>query len=174
LVAGTAKPTSRTSSVGRLFDAVSSLLGLCHVARFEGEAAMALEAAADRIAPPRYRLSISSDATWTADPADLIRAVVEDQQNGIDVGVIAGAFHVALRDLVVDGCERVRETSGLDSVVLTGGVFMNARLLEMAAMELAIRNFRVLTPRLVPCNDGGLSLGQAWVAVCALEEEQCA
>ena len=135
---------------------------------------MALEAAADRIPHARYSLPISSDATWTADPADLIRAVVEDHRNGIDTGVIAGAFHVALRDLVVRGCERVRETAGLNGVVLTGGVFMNARLMEMATTALTARQFDVLLPRLVPCNDGGLSLGQAYAAVCALEDEPCA
>ncbi|MDQ2664575.1 MAG: carbamoyltransferase HypF [Gemmatimonadota bacterium] len=164
----------RTSSVGRLFDAVASLLGLCHVARFEGEAAMALEAAADRIPHARYSIPISSDAMWTADPADLIRAVVADHRNGIDIGVIAGAFHASLRELIARGCERVRETTGLNSVVLTGGVFMNAMLLELTATELAVRHFDVLIPRLVPCNDGGLSLGQAYVAVRALEDDPCA
>ncbi len=173
LVAGRALRTPRTSSVGRLFDAVSSLLGLCHVARYEGEAAMALEAAADRIPHARYSIPISSDAMWTADPADLIRAVVKDHRHGIDLGVIAGGFHVALRDLIVRGCERVRETAGVKSVVLTGGVFMNARLTGMAATELEVRQFDVFIPRLVPCNDGGLSLGQAYVAVRALEDELC-
>ena len=87
---------------------------------------------------------------------------------------MAGAFHVALSDLVVRGCERMRETANLDRVVLTGGVFMNAMLLELTATALSARHFEVFLPRLVPCNDGGLSLGQAYVAICALEDERCA
>ena len=163
-----------TSSVGRLFDAVSSLLGICHVARFEGEAAMALEAAADPHARARYDLTISDGDRWTADPSELIRAIIHDRTVGVDVGTIAGAFHVAMRDLIVRGCERIRETSGIDSVALSGGVFMNTMLLDMAATALSERQFTVLIPRLVPCNDGGLSLGQAYVALCALEDDPCA
>lgn len=164
----------RTSSIGRLFDAVSSLLGLCHVAQFEGEAAMALEAAADLRAERRYSMELSDGPAWTADPAAMIRSIVNDRDSGVAVAAIAGAFHVALGELIVRGCERVREESGVSTVVLSGGVFMNALLLEGAAGALAAARFRVYAQRLVPCNDGGLSLGQAHVARCALEEDLCA
>ena len=164
----------RTSSVGRLFDAVSSLLGICHVARFEGEAAMALEAVANPRAARRYTFELSDETLWTADSSGLICGVMNDARRGSDVADIAGAFHIALCDLVVRGCERVREATATSTVVLSGGVFMNRMLLELAAEALVTARFAVLVPRLVPCNDGGLSLGQAYVAACALEEDQCA
>lgn len=166
--------TPRTSSVGRLFDGVASLLGLCHVASFEGEAAVALEAAASPHATPGYPVALSAAPCWTADPAGIIEGVVADLERGRDRREIAAAFHSALRDLVVLGCERIREETGLATVVLSGGVFVNARLTESANDALAARRFRVLVPRQVPCNDGGLSLGQAYVAACALQEEICA
>ena len=169
-----AEGTPRTSSVGRLFDAVASLLGLCHVASFEGEAAMALEGAATSRVARGYSVTLSGGARWTADPASIIEGVVADLARGRDRSEIASAFHGALRDLVVLGCERIREETGVETVVLSGGVFMNAMLAESALAALGARRFRVLLPRRVPCNDGGLSLGQAYVAACALQEDLCA
>ena len=164
----------RTSSVGRLFDAVASLAGLCHVASFEGEAAMALEGAAGNRVAPAYPVALGDGAHWTADPATIIEGVVADLARGRDRSDIAAAFHAALRDLVVLGCERIREDTGLETVVLSGGVFANALLAGSAHEMLATRGFRVLLPRQAPCNDGGLALGQAYVAACAVEEDPCA
>lgn len=160
----------RTSSIGRLFDAVTSLLGLCHVSRFEGEAAMALEGAGDARATSRYTMPLSDAETWTAEPSALIRAVLEDRARGTDVATIAGAFHVALAELVVRGCLRAREQTGTNVVALGGGVFVNRLLLALSLSGLAAERFDVHAPRLAPCNDGGLSLGQAYVAACALED----
>lgn len=164
----------RTSSVGRLFDAVASLLGLCQVSRFEGEAAMRLEAAAEISGARPYETAISGGDTWTAAPGDIVRGVVRDLDRGRDVAAIAGAFHLALRDLVVAGCERMREATGTTTVALGGGVFLNALLLALVHEALSARRFRVLIPRLVPCNDGGLALGQVHVAAHALQEDPCA
>lgn len=167
----------RTSSIGRLFDAVASLLGVRHVSRYEGEAAMALEAVADPRAKPRYpvsRLGTGGDAAWTADPGGIIRGVLADRARGRLVPEIAGAFHLALGDLIVAGCDRIRAESGVGTVALGGGVFMNALLLTLSHDALIARGFRVLVPRLVPCNDGGLSLGQAHVASLAIREDVCA
>ena len=72
------------------------------------------------------------------------------------------------------GCQRVRDTAGVDTVALSGGVFVNRLLLSLAAEALTAAGFRVLLQSQVPCNDGGLSLGQAYVAACALEDELCA
>ena len=166
--------TPQTSSVGRLFDAVASLLGICHVASFEGEAAMALESLAGSDAITRYPVTLSSGVTWTSDAASIVEGVVSDITAGRSRSDIAGAFHGALRDLIVLGCERIRESSGLGTVVLSGGVFVNALLAESANEALRARGFHVLLPHLVPCNDGGLSLGQAYVAACALQEDLCA
>ena len=165
--------TPQTSSVGRLFDAVASLLGLCHVASFEGEGAMALEAAAGSRLGSRYGITLSGGASWTADPASVIEGVVADLARGRDRADIAANFHGALRDLIVMGCERIREELGVETVVLSGGVFVNALLTEGAHEMLVARRFHVLVPRQIPCNDGGLSLGQAYVAACALQEDLC-
>jgi hydrogenase maturation protein HypF len=166
--------TPRTSSVGRLFDAVASLVDLCHVASFEGEAAMALESLADGRIEDAYPVMLSGGDTWTADPGTVIEGVLTDLRRGRNVSEIAGAFHQTMSELVLQGCERVRASSGLDTVVLSGGVFVNALLTATAVRLLTMRGFRVLLPRQVPCNDGGLALGQAYVASCALEEELCA
>ena len=166
----------RTSSVGRLFDAVASLLDLCHVASFEGQGAMALAEAAGSQLARRYAISLcgGGGACWTADSAPIIEGVVADMVHGVERSTIAAAFHGALCDLVVLGCNRVREETGLATVVLSGGVFVNPLLAESAHEALVARRFTVLLPRDVPCNDGGLALGQAYVAACALEEESCA
>ena len=169
-----AAPMPSTSSVGRLFDAVASLLGICHVASFEGEAAMALESLAGGQTEHGYPVALSEDVVWTVDAASIMHSVLHDLSHGRSAPEIAGAFHSTLRDLIVMGCERTREDSGLQLVVLSGGVFANKLLLESANDALRSRGFRVLLPRDVPCNDGGLALGQAYVAACALEEELCA
>ena len=164
----------RTSSIGRLFDAVASLLGVCDVATHEGQAAMAVEAAAGSVRAPGYPITLSEGTPWTADPAPIIRGVLGDLAARRYVSEVAAAFHSTLSDLVVLGCERIREEVGLETVVLSGGVFMNARLAGQAHDALVARRFRVLMPRQVPCNDGGLALGQAYVATCALQESPCA
>ena len=166
--------TPRTSSIGRLFDAVASLLGICHIASYEGEAAIALENAADGRVVSRYPVAIGDEALWTANPALIIEGVLTDIERGHARAGIAAAFHGAVRDLIVLGCERIREQTGIRDVVLTGGVFMNVLLAESAHDSLVSRRFRVFLPRLAPCNDGGLALGQAYVAACALREDLCA
>ena len=165
--------TPQTSSVGRLFDAVASLIGLCHESSFEGEAALQLEAAARGTVSNRYPVTLSGGECWTSDPANIIEGVVTDLARGRTRSDIASAFHGALRALIVLGCERIRESLGRETVVLSGGVFCNALLAESASVALVARGFRVLLPRLVPCNDGGLSLGQAYVAACAHQEDSC-
>jgi hydrogenase maturation protein HypF len=165
---------TQTSSVGRLFDAVASLLDVCHVARFDGEAPMSLEAIADSRARRRYPVTIAGEGPWNLDPGDIIRGIVEDRRNGLGTREIAGAFHLTLSDAIVAGCERIRESTGLVTVALGGGAFMNGLLLASACEALVARGFRVLAPLEVPCNDGGLALGQAYVAAHALAEDVCA
>ncbi len=172
-LAGRPQATQRTSSIGRLFDAVASLAGFCHVAHHEGEAAMALEAAAANVVAQGYPVSIGEGTPFTFDASAIIHGVLSDLARDRDRVEIAAAFHTTLADLVVMACQRMREETGLDCVALSGGVFVNRRLTECASAALESRRFRVLLPRLAPCNDGGLALGQAYVAACALEEELC-
>ncbi|HEV2244162.1 MAG TPA: carbamoyltransferase HypF, partial [Streptosporangiaceae bacterium] len=99
--------------------------------------------------------------------ADLVRAVVEDLAGGTDRSVVAARFHNGVASLITDCCLRLRERHGLGTVALSGGVFQNVLLLHAAVGQLEACGFRVLTHSRVPCNDGGISLGQAVVAAAA-------
>lgn len=162
-----------TSSAGRLFDAVAAILGLQDVSRFEGQAAMALEAAADRSTFATYPVDHrATDAGWVIDTAPLIRDITADSLAGVSIAEIAGAFHNALRSLIVETVVLVAQRTGIRRVALTGGVFQNALLTERAAIALERRGFDVLLHRQVPANDGGLALGQAYVAAFALQHSR--
>ncbi|MEU9123957.1 carbamoyltransferase HypF [Streptomyces sp. NPDC048506] len=165
-----------TSSMGRLFDAVSSLAGICHHAGYEAQAAVELEAAAlaaadDAPGRPGYAFALrtappggAADADTIADPAPLLTAVVADVRAGTAPALIAARFHTAVAELVHRGCVLAREQAGVDTVALTGGVFANTVLAEATARLLRQDGFTVLRHRRVPPNDGGLALGQIVVA----------
>jgi hydrogenase maturation protein HypF len=155
------------SSMGRLFDAVSFLLGLCERNTYEGEAAVALQIAAEEAAgePGRYDWSIGEEEGYlTVDPLPLVRGIIDDIAAGIPAGRIALGFHRAVADLVRACCRSIRDATGLEKVALSGGVFQNALLAEMTINRLRREGFEPLTHRQVPPNDGGISLGQAVVA----------
>ncbi|WP_043268531.1 carbamoyltransferase HypF [Streptomyces sp. CT34] len=161
-----------TSSMGRLFDAVSSLTGICHHAGYEAQAAVALEAAALTAGEehgPGYAFALSAGAgtggaELVADPAPVLAAVTEDVRAGTGRAVIAARFHAAVAGLVRRCCALARERTGLATVALTGGVFANTLLAETAAGLLRQDGCTVLRHRQVPPNDGGLALGQLLVA----------
>jgi hydrogenase maturation protein HypF len=152
-----------TSSMGRLFDAVSSLLGIRHVVSYEAQAAIEMEmtATAHLDAMRDYRFP---SAEMEIDATPVLRAIVADLRNGSPVGAIAAGFHVAVARLIAEMADRLRSRTGLDRVALSGGVFQNVLLVRLTRAKLVARGFRVLTHRLVPPNDGGLALGQAVVA----------
>ncbi|WP_234534388.1 carbamoyltransferase HypF [Streptomyces shenzhenensis] len=150
-----------TSSMGRLFDAVSSLAGVCHRAGYEAQAALELEAQAC--------------AAWGEDlaaypfggrfnPAPVLRAIIADLRRGTPVPVIASRFHRGVAEAVLDLCRGARRGTGLNTVALTGGVFANALLEDASADLLSGAGFTVLRHGEVPPNDGGLALGQLMVA----------
>ena len=157
-----------TSSMGRLFDAVSSLLGIRHVATYEAQAAMELQWAAEEAlgrgtpAPP-YRFGLSGG---TIDPSPVLRALVGGLRRAAGTGAMAAGFHAAVARLIGDVAVRQRAQTGIEVVALSGGVFQNVLLLGLARRELEAHGFEVLTHRAVPPNDGGLALGQAAVAGC--------
>ena len=170
-----------TSSVGRLFDAVAALLELRDVAQFEGQAAMELEAAANPSASRSYEFGlIENQLSATIDCAPVIRAVVGDIIAGVSTHEIAGGFHNALAGMIVQMARRARLATGIDQVAVSGGVFQNSLLAVKSVVGLRDAGFKVFTQRAVPCNDGGLSLGQAYVvALSSMHdktalEEQCA
>lgn len=154
-----------TSSVGRLFDAAAALLGLRTHAGYEAQAAIELEAAADPATTRSYGPLIhEQDGMLVADPGAVIRGLVEDRHRNRPVAEMAGAFHNAIRDLTVAMVTRLSRETGIRHVALTGGVFQNTRLVEGTAEALTRAGCTVLLHRRIPCNDGGLALGQAVVA----------
>jgi hydrogenase maturation protein HypF len=152
-----------SSSMGRLFDAVSSLLGVRHEASYEAQAAMELEwiATTHRHKARTYRFGQSNDEI---DPAPVLRALVDDLRAGYPVGALAAGFHHAVAVLIAETAIALRAATGLNRVALSGGVFQNVLLLALVQAELAAHDMDVLTHRLIPPNDGGLALGQAAVA----------
>ncbi|MBN1312855.1 MAG: carbamoyltransferase HypF [Anaerolineae bacterium] len=158
--------TPLTSSVGRLFDAVSAMLGICPVATFEAQAAIALELAARevdlrQVSP--YPFAI--DDTGVIRLGDLLAAIVADVQKGRPANHIAAAFHVTVAQMVIRAAELSRTQTEIDVVALSGGAFQNRLLLRLAREGLRSTGFEVLTHQQTPTNDGGLSLGQAVVAM---------
>ncbi|MDX3237330.1 carbamoyltransferase HypF [Streptomyces sp. ME03-5709C] len=160
-----------TSSMGRLFDAVASLAGVCHAAGYEAQAAVELEAAAVAAGGPppdgyafALRVGAGAGGATACDPGPVLAAVVADLTAGVPAGVIAGRFHRAVADLVRTVCATLRESEGVSTVALSGGVFANALLSSACARDLRADGFTVLRHRLVPPNDGGLALGQLVVA----------
>jgi len=152
-----------TSSVGRLFDAVAALAGLCQKASYEGQAAAELEAMVDREGKPEpYRFDLSSpdtDRPWRVDWGPAIEAVLADMARGASVSDISTSFHAGLVNVIV----RVAEQAKLSRIVLGGGCFQNTSLLESTITALRGAGFQVFWPCQVPANDGGLALGQlAW------------
>ena len=154
-----------TSSAGRLFDAVAALLGVRDTINYEGQAAVELEQlTAVGAEQAGYPARFSPGPPFTAAGPDLVRAAAEDLLAGQPADVISARFHRGVADLIVAGCVLLRESSGLGTVALSGGVFQNLLLLGTVVSLLEASGFRVLTHSRVPPNDGGISLGQAVVA----------
>jgi hydrogenase maturation protein HypF len=152
------------SSMGRLFDAVASLLGVRHRIDYEGQAAIELEALAESAgAPAGPPLPLAVRADRVIDPTAMVRGLVAALRAGTGPAVLAAAFHEAVADAVATVVARV--AGGVRLVGLTGGVFQNVLLLRACRNRLRGAGFEVLTHHTVPPNDGGLALGQAAVAM---------
>jgi hydrogenase maturation protein HypF len=155
--------TAQTSSCGRLFDAVASILGLRHEVTYEGQAAIELEMAASE-ATGVYPFQFTVDDPCQVDMRPAIEAIVRDLKRNEAIGVISGRFHRTVGQVIVEGCEKVRRSDGLSRACLSGGTFQNLLLLKHAVAGLRQRGFEVFLHQRVPPNDGGLSLGQAAIA----------
>lgn len=156
-----------TSSMGRLFDAVASLLGIRQRVSFEAEAAIELEFMAAPVLqkaatnPLVYPISLVQDTRWLWDTGPLLAAIVDECLRRVDVGEMAAKFHSSVALATRRICELARDATGLHKVGLTGGVFQNVLLTELISRELESAGFTVLVHSLISPNDGGLSLGQA-------------
>jgi hydrogenase maturation protein HypF len=165
-VAASARVSPLTSSMGRLFDAVGALCGIAAEVSYEGQAAVELEAAAWRVPAagelPQYEIDARDG--WVLDPCRAIRAICADLDRGIDLGAVASGFHAAVADATTRAVTEIASARGLDTAVLSGGVFQNRLLIETVAAALDGAGLRVLIPERLPPNDGGISYGQAAIA----------
>lgn len=153
-----------TTSMGRLFDAVASLLDVRQAVDYEAQAAIELEALAVGAADP-WTAQVEWDGDdLVIDPAGWIRAAVDSHRRLVPVAWAARAFHAGVAQAVVVAACAVRDREGVGTVGLTGGVFANAVLTRDCVAGLTAAGFKVLVHRIVPPNDGGLALGQVMVA----------
>jgi hydrogenase maturation protein HypF len=178
--------TVRSSSMGRLFDAVSFLAGIKEYSTFEGECAILLENYAaeyggvhsqqegfmdyssenimDFYKPYNYEIN-EIDGKLIGDMNRCIREIITDSVNGVDKREIAWRFHVTIINYVLKTCTRIRELYKINDVALSGGVFQNSIIFEGAVKVLKCSGFNVFFNTKVPVNDGGVSLGQAFAGM---------
>ncbi len=155
-----------TSAVGRLFDAVSAICSVRLRVNYEAQAAMEFQMLADEDESGVYEFEIiDSMKPWRISFKQGIREIVHDIESGIDVSKIAGKFHNTIARIVCEVAKKMKSETGINDVVLSGGVFQNALLVNKTMIELEKAGFKVYTHSKVPPNDGGLSLGQAVVAL---------
>jgi len=153
-----------TSSMGRLFDGIAALVGLRNTVAFEGQAAMELEMIAQPEEIGHYDFGWQTSDALQIPTEPIIQGVVADLAHGRSASWISRRFHTTLVRLFTDLCVHLRRQTALDRVVLSGGVFQNALLLQELSCSLEKERFAVYTHRLVPPNDGGIALGQAVAA----------
>jgi hydrogenase maturation protein HypF len=161
---GVASPV--TTSMGRLFDAVAALCGLRTTVNYEGQAAAELEGIADRSERAAYPLALAAGEQVVLDARETVLAARGDR----DPALVSARFHNAVAAATAAACARIAGARGLGTVVLSGGVFQNRLLLERTAAALEEAGLRVLVPRRLPPNDGGISYGQAAVTAALLAE----
>ncbi len=155
-----------TSSMGRLFDAVSSLLGVRHTVNYEAQAAIELESLVDQDETGTYPFAIEG---VILNPAPMFQAMLSDLRANVPLPTLAGRFHNTLAGLLQRVCQKVRTQTGIEEVALSGGVWQNMTLLKKSIHLLQKDGFTVFRHHQVPSNDGGISLGQAVIAMNKLE-----
>ena len=158
-----------STSAGRLFDAASAVLGIRRSSTFEGEASMALQFAAEKfsrepfgIYEPMEKLTAEKEGRIMLCTQALIKRLCQGMQNGEDKNRLAYEFHSLLADMTAQACRTISERTGIKVCALSGGVFQNKLLLKMVQCRLEKMGLRVLIHSLVPANDGGIALGQAF------------
>jgi hydrogenase maturation protein HypF len=158
-----------TSSAGRLFDAVSALTGVRGIIDYEAQAAIELEMQApdeiDRIEKRPYLFTVTTEqGVRVVRLGELISAVVRDVKNQVPVPLISLRFHQTVAEIITEVVRGIARETGVNEVALSGGVFQNRLLFRLTTAALKKAGLAVLSHRLVPCNDGGISLGQAAIA----------
>jgi len=158
-----------TSSAGRLFDAISALAGVREEIDYEAQAAIELEMVApnevNETELKAYPFSIiEHQGVRVVKLVELFSTVVQDVKNQAPTSIISLKFHNTVAQIIATMCKSIAKDTGITQVALSGGVFQNRLLLKLATASLDREGFNVLTHHQVPCNDGGISLGQAVIA----------
>jgi hydrogenase maturation protein HypF len=159
-----------TSSLGRVFDAVAAMAGVGSVNSFEAQLPMGLQAVIERNVEDSYDFEIlSKEGGFEISIDKMILQVADDAGRGVSAGVIAAKFHNCIAGGLLAMAEEGQRMTGLDTIALSGGVFCNSYLLERTIIALKKRKFKVLYNKLLPANDGCVSVGQAAIAAYTLE-----
>jgi hydrogenase maturation protein HypF len=157
--------TVLTSSCGRLFDAVSALLGICARVQYEGQAAIELEAVADRDAADPYAFEFRTDAKpYRLGVRGVFQGILADLQSAVPVSIISGRFHSTITEMIIMVLKKMREDTGLNLAAVSGGVFQNKLLFLSLRRRLREEGFEAICHQRAPTNDGGISLGQVYIA----------
>ena len=169
--------TVTSTSAGRLFDAVSAILGIRRSSTFEGESSMCLEFAAERFEKQQAEcektaVRIDGSGFETIDTTSLAGEIARRFIDGEAADKLAFVFHTSLADGIVKCCESISRKTGVKKCALSGGVFQNKLLLRLTKQQLEALGFEVLIHSLVPANDGGIALGQAYYALCNTDNDK--
>ena len=152
-----------SSGAGRLFDGISAMIGVCDKNTFEGEAAIALEAASRKDVGEDYPVNIKFKETMEVDFSLTVLRIIEELAGGEEKGVVSAKFHNTVVSAIMRVAEKLALTHSIKDVVLCGGVFQNMYLLERTVEGLRAKGLRVHVHEKVPTNDAGISLGQAYI-----------
>lgn len=163
--------TVLTSSCGRLFDAASALLGICQRVQYEGQAAIEMETLADPSVQDAYGYELNKSVKpYQIGVRGIMEGLLYDLEHGVATSVSAARFHNTIANMVTEVLEMMRSETSLGQVALSGGVFQNKMLFCLLLDRLQASGFQVLYHRRVPTNDGGVSLGQVYIASEVIKE----
>ena len=161
-----------TSSCGRLFDAVASLIGLRDEVDFEGQAAIELESLCRESYKENYHYLIEKeDNNWVVNSREMFQQIITDLERNVPLSQIASQFHNTVADFILSLCVRIRQDYNINYVALSGGVFQNSFLLERAFKKLKKEHCKVLVHKALPPNDACISLGQSLIADAQIKRE---
>ncbi len=164
--------TVPTSSCGRLFDAASALLGICTRVQYEGQAAIEMETVADPDVQDWYEYEFNChNRPYQLGTRGVFEGLVRDLERGTPTSVSAGKFHLTVAVMITEVLRKLRDETGLGAVALSGGTFQNRLLFRLLRQRLAEAGFQVWYHRKVPTNDGGVSLGQVYIASEVIRED---
>lgn len=154
-----------TSSIGRLFDAVSSLLGVRQTVEYEAQAAIELERIADLKVEDKYDFKIlKQEGHFILDPTPIFVDMIKDLRKKVSSALISARFHNAIAQIIVDVSSRLRDEFGVEKVILSGGVFLNKYLTAKVKPLLAKKDFKLCQNQKVSVGDSGISIGQVLIA----------